>query len=98
MRKKEILGIEMDILDKIPFEKIKNLFGNETYLIGGTVRDVILDKNHLGDLDLMTRISKKEIREALEDNGYKMSSDEKFSNNHYSVKDDVGVYNFFNWW
>ncbi len=94
IKNKEILDIEMDILDRTPFETIRKLFGDETYLIGGAIRDIIFKKNHLGDLDLMTRISKQEIKEALESNGYQRSEDSKFSSRHYSIKDDIGVYNF----
>ena len=87
------LRVENTIRELVPIDELIKIFGKDTYLIGGAVRDVIFGKNP-SDLDLMSRTSPDVIRKNLEDAGFTESKEGKFIEKSYSIKKDVGVFNF----
>jgi len=91
----EILRVESAIKESLPIDELVRIFGKETYLIGGAVRDVILNKNP-SDLDLMSRMPVDAIRKNLEDAGFiemEWEEDGKFMEGKYSFKKGTNVFN-----
>jgi len=89
----DTLRVENTIRELVPTDELIEMFGKDTYLIGGAVRDVIFGKNP-SDLDLMSRTSPDVIRKNLKDAGFTESKEGKFIERSYSIKKDVGVFNF----
>lgn len=90
----EVEKIEKEIERTLPIAKIVEIFGTNTYLIGGYIRDVILGKNvSNSDFDLMTRTPLDEVITKLHDLGYSRSNSLKFSDRKYSMKEGTGVIN-----
>ena len=79
--------LERKIIKNIPTQNLLDIFGNETYLIGGAVRDFIFDKNP-NDFDFMSRQSLEETIKKLNDLEYEECVKEKFQNKKYSIKID----------
>lgn len=88
----DTLRVENTIRELLPTDELIKMFGKDTYLIGGAVRDVIFGKNPL-DFDLMSRTSIDVIRKNLEDAGFTESKEGKFLERSYSIKKDIGVFN-----
>ncbi|MEI7480145.1 MAG: hypothetical protein WCJ59_00785 [bacterium] len=93
-RENEILKIEQTLSQIIPSKSILEIFGNETYLIGGIIRDVILNKNTSNsDIDIMTRAEPRQIIHNLHINGFAENLTSKFSTNKYSINTEANVIN-----
>lgn len=68
----EALRIENSIKEIIDEDAIDEIFGKDTYVIGGMVRDVALGKSiKNADVDIMTRTPFETIKANLEKLGYK---------------------------
>ncbi len=90
----EILSVEDKLKEAVPLHEIKNIFGGESYLIGGFVRDAVLGKSIGGsDLDIMTRASIEDVKNNLQQLGFVENQGEKFSDGKFSIKKEVGVLN-----
>ena len=86
--------VEHAIKEVLPINVLIELFGTETYLIGGAVRDLILGQDISGkDFDLMTRSSLEEVIERLESAGFSKAQGVKFGDKQYSMKEGTGVIN-----
>lgn len=91
----ELIGIsraESRLTEIVPTEELKGYFGKDSYLIGGAVRDAILEKP-VSDLDIMTRTPLADILQNLNSSGFKKCTDQKFSEGNFSIKESVGVVN-----
>lgn len=88
----EVREVESKLVEIVPIDELIQIFGEETYLIGGAVRDTILDKT-VSDLDLMTRMPFAKVLKSLEDLGFKENDGIKFNEGGFSVKREVGVIN-----
>lgn len=75
---RETKDIESKLVEIVPIDELIKIFGEDTYLIGGAVRDTILDKT-VSDLDLMTRTPLSEVLESLKDHGFTENDGTKFS-------------------
>lgn len=82
------------ILELFDLDKLTSLFGTQTFLIGGAVRDSLLGKN-TGDLDFMTRTNLEEIVLKLKEFGYVETQDSKEKNlpKKYYIKRDLNSKN-----
>ncbi|MBP6945571.1 hypothetical protein KBB85_06160 [Patescibacteria group bacterium] len=89
---RETKDIESKLVEIVPIDELIKIFGEDTYLIGGAVRDTILDKT-VSDLDLMTRTPLSEVLESLKDHGFTENDGTKFSEGGFSVKKGVDVIN-----
>jgi len=90
----DILAVEKILAEELPVQEFIEIFGKETYLIGGVVRDVILHKSiYDSDFDLMTRSSLGEVIDNLEKLGYSETTEDKFVEGKFSIKREVGVLN-----
>ncbi len=86
--------VEHAIEEILPIDVLVELFGTNTYLIGGAVRNVILGKDiNVNDFDLMTRSSPEEAIERLESAGFSKAQGVKFGDKQYSMKEGTGVIN-----
>ncbi len=86
--------VEHAIEEVLPIDVLVELFGPETYLIGGAVRDLILGEDISDkDFDLMTRSSPEEVIERLESTGFSKAQGVKFGDKQYSMKEGTGVIN-----
>lgn len=82
-----IASIEEKLKNIIPTKELLEIFGEETYLIGGAVRDVIFDKKPY-DFDLMSRQSLDITLEKLKRLGYSESAERKFEDGKFFIKLD----------
>jgi len=86
--------VENAIGEILPIDELIKIFGTQTYLVGGLVRDLILGKSIAGaDIDLMTRTPIEDILKNLNELGYSESKEEKFVEKGYSMKQGTGVIN-----
>lgn len=86
--------IEHKIKEKFPRKEIIEIFGERTFLIGGIVRDIILNKNvERSDLDIMTRITLRSAIMNLEALGYTKNSEQQFSEMKYFVNGEKQIIN-----
>ncbi|MDD2657246.1 MAG: hypothetical protein PHD04_01115 [Candidatus Pacebacteria bacterium] len=86
--------VEHAIQEVLPVSLLVDIFGPETYLIGGAIRDLILGKNISSkDFDLMTRASPEEVLGRLKLAGFSEAQGVKFGDKQYSMKEGTGVIN-----
>lgn len=86
--------IECKIKEKFPRKEITEIFGEQTFLIGGFVRDIILNKNvERSDLDIMTRMTMQSAILNLETLGYIKNSEQQFSEMKYFVNVEKQIIN-----
>lgn len=86
--------VENAISEILPIDELVKIFGTQTYLVGGLVRDLILGKSIAGaDIDLMTRTPIEDILKRLNELGYSESKEVKFIEKGYSMKQGTGVIN-----
>lgn len=86
--------VENAIREALPIDELVEIFGTETYLVGGLVRDLILGKSIAGaDIDLMTRTPLEDVLRKLDELGYSESTDTKFIEKGYSLKRSAGIIN-----
>lgn len=79
--------IEQEIGSLIPSKELAAIFGPDTYLIGGAIRDVIFKKKP-SDFDFMTRQSIDVTLKKLAENGYREVSEKVNEDNTFSIKLD----------
>lgn len=83
----EINKVENLISESLPTQELLDIFGEDTYLIGGAVRDFLFSKKP-SDFDLMSRQTLGKVLARLQSLGYEESENEKFKPRKYSVKID----------
>ncbi len=92
----EISRVENKIIELLPINESIKIFGNNSFLIGGAVRDIILHK-YPADFDFMSRMSVEDIKKNLESLGFTemdWEEDVKFVEGKYSFKKDANVFNY----
>lgn len=90
----EIARVEENLTETLPLDEINEIFGPETFLIGGGVRDIIFGKNLINsDFDLMTRAPYEDVVVNLKSKGLKEDGGQKFGENTYSIKPGKHVVN-----
>jgi len=92
--KSKILLAEKMITSSIDIELLERIFTGETFIVGGLVRDALLDKKS-NDVDLMTRIEIETLISNLQSLGLEELKDgkDKFKENCYSFKKDANSKN-----
>lgn len=92
----DISRVESKILELLPINELVKIFGNNSFLIGGAVRDIILHK-YPSDFDFMSRMPVEDIRKNLESLGFvemDWEEDVGFIEGKYSFKKSANVFNF----
>lgn len=90
----KILNIEKELVDILPLNQMMQIFGQNTFLIGGFLRDLSLGRNMLNsDLDLMTRLPPETIVENFKIYGYEESENKEFEDNKYFFNSDKTIIN-----
>ncbi len=91
----EIIRIESKILTELPIDDLSKILPPESYLIGGSIRDIILEKSvKCSDLDVYTRGSQEEIVDLLAKSGYSEISEPSIQDKEYFF-DEGGEYLYF---
>ena len=92
----ETKRIESHISQILPTRELIDILGVEAYLIGGAVRDIVLEKQKSdSDLDLMTRLSVENVSDRLNEKGFTRITNTKFREKCYSMKEGTGVINLY---
>lgn len=90
----KISNLEKELVAILPLNQIMQIFGQGTFLIGGFLRDLSLDKNiSNSDLDLMTRLPLETIVENFKIYGYEESENKEFEDNKYFFNSDKTIIN-----
>jgi tRNA nucleotidyltransferase/poly(A) polymerase len=88
----EIMQIESRISAELPIDELSRILPSESYLIGGSIRDVILDKSvKHSDLDIYTRGSQADVIDLLVKAGYLEISEPSIQEKEYFF-DEGGEY------
>jgi len=94
--REEMLRVENTLKDSLPINELVNIFGSDSFLIGGAVRDVILGKSP-GDFDFMSRYTVDTIKHNLDNLGFtetQWKEDVEFESGKYSFNSGAKVFNF----
>lgn len=88
----KVFSIERQLSEVLPMQEIIDIFGKETFLIGGFVRDLTLGKNLVNsDFDLMTRMPYEQVIANLHRRGFSENDRREFKEDKYSLNSGENI-------